>query len=134
MDVDPLASENKIRARRYRETAGALEKAAKAYLQAAEALDATNDHEADAAYKRAQLSLEAIADELPRPAPKHHAVRPVDRPHYEWGWVKYMIPAAVALIILLFLVLGGALRAISPRAGRTGGYSGCGSLSQRTVI
>ena len=107
MEVDPLASENKIRARRYRETAGALEKAANAYLQAAEALDATNDHEADAAYKRAQLSLETIADELPRPAPKHHAVRPVDRPHYEWGWVKYMIPAAVALMILLFLVLGG---------------------------
>ena len=38
MEVDPLASENKIRARRYRETAGALEKAARAYLQAAEAL------------------------------------------------------------------------------------------------
>jgi hypothetical protein len=107
MEVDPLASENKIRARRYRETAAALDKAARAYLEAAAAIDAAKDHEADNAYKKAQLSLESVVDELPRPLPKHQAVRPVEPPHYEWGWVKYMIPAAIALIILLFLVLGG---------------------------
>ena len=107
MQADLLASENKIRARRYRETAAALEKAAKAYLQAAEAMDLGKEHEADDAYKKAQLSLEEIVDELPRPIPKHQAIRPMEKPRYEWGWVKYMVPAAILLVILYLLVVGG---------------------------
>lgn len=107
MEADLLANENKKRARRFRETAVALVNAAKAYQQAAEKLDENDEQASNLAYKKAQIMLEEIADELPKPLPKHVAVRPEEKPKYEWGWVKYMVPAAIALVILYFLVVGG---------------------------
>lgn len=107
METDLLASENKIRARRFRETAVALESAAKAYKQAADALAEENESASNAAYKRAQQALEAIVDELPKPLPKQVAIRQIEKPRYEWGWLKYMIPVGVVLLILYFMVTGG---------------------------
>ncbi len=107
METDLLANENRIRARRFRETAVALVNAAKAYQQAAEKLDENDEQASNLAYKKAQVVLEEIADELPKPLPKQVQVRPMEKPKYEWGWVKYMIPAAIALVILYFLVVGG---------------------------
>lgn len=107
MEADLLANENKKRARRFRETAVALVNAAKAYQQAAEKLDENDEQGSNLAYKKAQVMLEEIADELPKPLPKHVAVRPEEKPKAEWGWVKYMVPAAIALVILYFLVVGG---------------------------
>ena len=107
METDLLASENKIRARRFRETAVALESAAKAYKQAADALAEENEQASNAAYKRAQQALEAIVDELPKPLPKQVAIRQIEKPKYEWGWLKYMFPVGVVLIILYFMVTGG---------------------------
>ncbi len=107
METDLLANENRIRARRFRETAVALVNAAKAYQQAAEKLDENDEQASNLAYKKAQVVLEEIVDELPKPLPKQVQVRPMEKPKYEWGWVKYMIPAAIALVILYFLVVGG---------------------------
>ncbi len=107
METDLLANENRIRARRFRETAVALVNAAKAYQQAAEKLDENDEQASNQAYKKAQVVLEEIVDELPKPLPKQVQVRPMEKPKYEWGWVKYMIPAAIALVILYFLVVGG---------------------------
>ena len=107
METDLLANENRIRARRFRETAVALVNAAKAYQQAAEKLDENDEQASNLAYKKAQVVLEEIVDELPKPLPKQIQVRPMEKPKYEWGWVKYMIPAAIALVILYFLVVGG---------------------------
>lgn len=107
METDLLASENKIRARRFRETALALESAAKAYKQAADALADEDEQGSNAAYKRAQQVLEAIVDELPKPIPKQLAIRAEEKPKYEWGWLKYMVPVGVVLIILYFMVTGG---------------------------
>ncbi len=107
METDLLANENRIRARRFRETAVALVNAAKAYQQAAEKLDENDEQASNLAYKKAQIVLEEIVDELPKPLPKQVQVRPMEKPKYEWGWVKYMIPAAIALVILYFLVVGG---------------------------
>ena len=107
METDLLANENRIRARRFRETSVALVNAAKAYQQAAEKLDENDEQASNLAYKKAQVVLEEIVDELPKPLPKQIQVRPMEKPKYEWGWVKYMIPAAIALVILYFLVVGG---------------------------
>ena len=107
MEADLLANENKKRARRFRETAVALVNAVKAYQQAAEKLDENDEQASNLAYKKAQVVLEEIVDELPKPLPKQVQVRPMEKPKYEWGWVKYMIPAAIALVILYFLVVGG---------------------------
>jgi len=107
METDLLANENRIRARRFRETAVALVNAAKAYQQAAEKLDENDEQASNLAYKKAQVVLEEIVDELPKPLPKQIQVRPMEKPKYEWGWAKYMIPAAIALVILYFLVVGG---------------------------
>ncbi len=107
MQTDLLANENRLRARRVRETAAALVNAAKAYQQAAEKLDENDEQASNLAYKKAQVELEEIVDELPKPLPKQVQVRPMEKPKYEWGWVKYMIPAAIALVILYFLVVGG---------------------------
>jgi cell envelope opacity-associated protein A len=107
MEADLLAGETKLRARRFRETAAALAAAAKAYQQAAEHLDKDEEPAANQSYKSAQLALEEIIDELPKPMPKHVHARPVEKAHHEWGWAKYMIPVAVVLVILYFLVVGG---------------------------
>jgi cell envelope opacity-associated protein A len=107
MEADLLAGETKIRARRFRETAAALAAAAKAYQQAAEHLDRDEEQAANQSYKSAQIALEEIIDELPKPMPKHVHARPVEKSHHEWGWAKYMIPVGVVLVILYFLVVGG---------------------------
>lgn len=107
MEADLLAGETKLRARRFRETAAALAAAAKAYQQAAEHLDKDEEPAANQSYKSAQLALEEIIDELPKPMPKHVQARPVEKAHHEWGWAKYMIPIGVVLVILYFLVVGG---------------------------
>lgn len=107
METDLLSNENKIRARRFRETAIALVNAAKAYQQAAEHLDEGKEDAANQSYKNAQTALENIVDELPRPVPKHVAARPVEQAKHELGWVKYMIPAVIVLIILYVMVRGG---------------------------
>jgi len=107
MEADLLAGETKLRARRFRETAAALAAAAKAYQQAAEHLDRDEEQAANRSYKSAQIALEEITDELPRPIPKHVQARPVEKAHHEWGWAKYMIPVGVVLVILYFLVIGG---------------------------
>ncbi|MFM7283900.1 MAG: hypothetical protein ACKO2B_02475 [Betaproteobacteria bacterium] len=107
METDLLAGETKIRARRFRETAAALAAAAKAYQQAAEHLDRDEEQAANQSYKNAQIALEEIIDELPKPIPKHVHARPIEKSHHEWGWAKYMIPVGVVLIILYFLVVGG---------------------------
>jgi cell envelope opacity-associated protein A len=107
MEADLLAGETKLRARRFRETAAALAAAAKAYQQAAEHLDKDEEPAANQSYKSAQLALEEIIDELPKPMPKHVQARPVEKAHHEWGWAKYMIPVGVVLVILYFLVVGG---------------------------
>jgi cell envelope opacity-associated protein A len=107
MEADLLAGETKIRARRFRETAAALVAAAKAYQQAAEHLDRNEEHAANQSYKSAQIALEEIIDELPKPMPKHVHARPIEKAHHEWGWAKYMIPVGVVLVILYFLVVGG---------------------------
>ena len=120
MEADLLANENKKRARRYRETAVALVNAAKAYQQAAEKLDENDEQGSNLSYKKAQIMLEEIVDELPKPLPKQVAVRPEEKPKYEWGWVKYMVPAAVVLVVLYFLVVGGTTGDLSQGWSVTG--------------
>lgn len=120
MEADLLANENKIRARRFRETAVALVNAAKAYQQAAEKLDENDEQGSNLAYKKAQVVLEEIVDELPKPLPKQLQIRPVEKPRYEWGWVKYMIPAGIVLVILYFLVVGGTTGDLSEGWSVTG--------------
>ena len=83
MEIDLLANENRIRARRFRETAVALVNAAKAYQQAAEKLDENDEQASNLAYKKAQVVLEEIVDELPKPLPKQVQVRPMEKPKYE---------------------------------------------------
>jgi len=120
MEADLLANENKIRARRFRETAVALGNAAKAYQQAAEKLDENDEQGSNLAYKKAQVVLEEIVDELPKPLPKQLQIRPMEKPRYEWGWVKYMIPAGIVLVILYFLVVGGTTGDLSEGWSVTG--------------
>jgi hypothetical protein len=120
MEADLLANENKIRARRFRETAVALVNAAKAYQQAAEKLDENDEQGSNLAYKKAQVVLEEIVDELPKPLPKQLQIRPMEKPRYEWGWVKYMIPAGIVLVILYFLVVGGTTGDLSEGWSVTG--------------
>ena len=120
MEADLLANENKIRARRFRETAVALVNAAKSYQQAAEKLDENDEQGSNLAYKKAQVVLEEIADELPKPLPKQLQIRPMEKPRYEWGWVKYMIPAGIVLVILYFLVVGGTTGDLSEGWSVTG--------------
>jgi len=107
MNVNPLQSEMEVRAHRFREIAGTLKAAASAYEQAAEHLLENNEPQSYVSYRHAREVLETIVDDLPRPVVKTAVVHAVEKPRHEWGWVKYMIPVAIVLVVLYFLVTSG---------------------------
>lgn len=107
MNVNPLQSEMEVRAHRFRDLANTLRAAAGAYDQAAEHLAQNNEPQSYVAYRQAREVLETIVDDLPRPVLKTAAIHAEEKPRHEWGWVKYMIPVAIVLVVLYFLVASG---------------------------
>jgi hypothetical protein len=107
MNVNPLQSEMEFRAHRFRDLANTLRSAASAYDQAAEHLDQSNEPQSYVAYRQAREILETIVDDLPRPVLKTAVIHAEEKPSHDWGWVKYMIPVAILLVVLYFLVTSG---------------------------
>jgi len=107
MTVTPRQSEMEVRAHHFRSLANTLRAAASAFDKAAEHLAESNESESYVAYRQARDVLESIVDDLPRPVLKPAVIHAEEIPSHDWGWVKYMIPVAIVLVVLYFLVTSG---------------------------